>query len=59
MSARVRERRFRRTIRTPFAFDGRIEKVTIDLIDDRQSAEVKAAIAKEQANANMKRKLSD
>jgi hypothetical protein len=39
--------------------NGKIEKVTIDLIDDRQSAEAKAAIAKEQADANMKRKLSD
>ena len=43
----------------PFAFNGKIEKVTIDLIDDRQSGEVKAAIAKEQADANMKRKLAD
>jgi hypothetical protein len=33
----------------PFVFNGKIEKVTIDLIDDRQSAEAKAAIAKEQS----------
>ena len=43
----------------PFPFNERIEKVTINVNDDGQSAEAKAAIAKEQADANMKRKLSD
>jgi arylsulfatase len=43
----------------PFAFNGRIARVTIDLIDDQEAASAKAAILNEEADGVLKRKISD
>jgi arylsulfatase len=43
----------------PFAFNGRIANVTIDLIDDKEAKGAKEAIAKEEADGVLKRKISD
>jgi arylsulfatase len=43
----------------PFAFNGKIARVTIDLLDDRENADAKDAIVKEEADGDLKRKISD
>jgi len=43
----------------PFAFNGKIAKVTIDLIDGNEQKAAKDAIVKEEADALLKRKISD
>ena len=43
----------------PFRFNGKIEKVTIDLKDDKESAAAKEAINNETSESRMKRGLSD
>jgi hypothetical protein len=43
----------------PFGFNGKIEKVTIDLKDDKTKAADKDAIEKEPSESNLKRALSN
>jgi hypothetical protein len=43
----------------PFAFNGKIAKVTIDLRDDKETAAAKEAIDQQQSDGVMKRKMSD
>jgi hypothetical protein len=43
----------------PFPFDGKIAKVTIDLIDDKESATAEKAIETDTSDGVLKRKLSD
>jgi arylsulfatase len=43
----------------PFPFNGRIAKVTIDLLDDKENAAASDAIVKETSDGKLKRDLSD
>ena len=43
----------------PFPFNGKIAKVTIDLVDDKEPAAAADAIKEETSDGNLKRRLSD
>ena len=43
----------------PFRFNGKIEKVTIDLKDDNAKSADKEAIARQQSDYDLKRALSN
>jgi hypothetical protein len=43
----------------PFAFSGKIAKVTINLLDDKETAAAREAIDQQEGEGVMKRKISD
>ena len=43
----------------PFSFNGKIARVTIDLLDDKENADAKAAIGRQESDGDLKRKISD